>query len=210
MPGEDDRFGETFSSLQRADDPVDGSLADPALNPKSGRQGRRALMDDRALSHTHATLLMVAITVILAVLVLLMALAMIPSWSWAEPSLPPIVITGISHASGETGKITYASRVSLLNNGSTVYENDRLQAVFYRDGQRASTVQTLNGYRLISSHHYGVKYVEGEGCRSPYWNPGEELVVDLTDGTLVPGVMVTVEIVDRQTGGVISKHSARA
>jgi len=210
MPGERTRSDGPPSPLQSAVDPVDGSPADPALSLKSGRQGRRAEMDDRALSNTHATLLMVAITVILAVLVLLMALAMIPSWSWAEPSLPPIVITGISHASKETGKLTYASRVFLLNNDSTVYENDRLQAVFYRDGQRAGTVQTLNGHLLISSHHDGVKYVEGEGCRSPYWNPGEEMVVDLTDSTLVPGVMVTVEIVDKPTGSVISKHSARA
>ncbi|MCK9318581.1 type IV pilin, partial [Methanoculleus sp.] len=165
---------------------------------------------DCALSHTHATLLMVVITIILAALVLLMVLAMIPSWSWAEPSLPPIIITGVSHASGETGKVTYASRIFLLNNDSTVYENDRLKAVFYRDGQRTSSVQTLNGHLLISSRHDGVKYIEGEGCRSLYWNPGEEMVVDLTDKTLVPGVMVTVEIVDKQTEKVISKHSARA
>lgn len=212
MPGERNRSGwvKTPSLLQRVGDAAYESAADPALRLKSGRQSRHAAMSDRALSHTHAALLMVAITVILAALVLLMALAMIPSWSWAEPPLPPIVITGISHASGETGKMTYASRVFLLNNDSTVYENDCLKAVFYRDGQRARTVQTLNGHLLISSHHDGVKYIEGEGCRSPYWNPGEEIVVDLTDGTLVPGVMVTVEIVDKRTEKVISKHSARA
>lgn len=210
MPGEHTRSGEALSPLQRAGDPVDGSPAGPASGLKSGRQGRRAPMDDRALSHTHATLLMVALTIILAALVLLMVLAMIPSWSWAEPALPPIVITGISHASGETGKLTYASRVFLLNNGSTVYENDCLKAIFYRDGQRTATVQTLNGHLLISSHHYGVKYIEGEGCRSLYWNPGEEMVVDLGDGKLAPDVMVTVEIVDKRTEKVISKHSTRA
>jgi len=166
--------------------------------------------DDRGLSHTHATLLMVAITVILAILLLLMLLSMIPSWSWAEPSLPPIVITDIVHTNGATGKLSYASRVYLLNNGSTVYENDCLRAIFYRDGQRTCTISTLNGHLLIPSHHYGVRYLKGVGCRSPYWNPGEEMEVDLADETLVPGVEVTVEIVDRLTGKVVSKHTVRA
>jgi len=39
---------------------------------------RKISADDRGLSHTHATLLMVAITVILAIILLLMLLAMIP------------------------------------------------------------------------------------------------------------------------------------
>ena len=153
---------------------------------------------------------MVAITVILAIILLLMLLAMIPSWSWAEPGLPPIVITEIAHTSGATGKLTYAGRVYLLNNGSTIYENDRLQAIFYRDGWRFCTVQTLNGHLLIPSHHYGVRYIKGEGCRSPYWNPGEVMEIDLADRNIVPGVMITVEIIDKQTNKMISKHTVKA
>ena len=153
---------------------------------------------------------MVAITVILAILLLLVLLGMIPSWSWAEPSLPPIVITDIVHTSGATGELTYASRVYLLNNGSTVYENDCLRAVFYRDGQRTCTISTLNGHRFISSHHIGSQHLKGAGCRSHYWNPGEVMEVNLNNDTLPPGVMVTVEIVDRLTGKVVSKHTVRA
>lgn len=163
--------------------------------------------DDRGLSHTHAVLLMVAITVILAILLLLMLLGMIPSWSWAEPPLPPIVITEIVHTDAGT---TCASRVYLLNNGSTVYENDCLRAVFYRDGQRFCTISTLNGHRFISSHHIGSQHLKGPGCRSHYWNPGEVMEVNLNNDTLPPGVMVTVEIVDRLTGKVVSKHTVRA
>lgn len=174
------------------------------------RSLRQVAGSEHALSHTHAALLMTAITVILAAILLLMLLSMIPAWSWAEPELPPIIITGVLHTSTETGQMTYASRVFLVNNGSTVYENDLLKAVIYRDGQIARTVQTLNGHLLISSHHYGVRYLAGEGCRTPYWNPGEEIEVDLADGTLVPGVMVTVEIIDKQTGKVVSKHTVEA
>jgi hypothetical protein len=34
--------------------------------------------------------------------------------------------------------------------------------------------------------------------------------IDLADKTLIPGGMVTVEIVNRVTGQVISKHTAQA
>lgn len=153
---------------------------------------------------------MVAVTIILAALLLLTVLALIPSWSWTEPLPPPIIITGVSHYSDETGQLTYASRVFLLNNGTTVYENDALKAIFYLNGQKVCIVQTLNGHLLIPSHHYGVRYIKGEGCRSPYWNPGEEMIVDLTDRTFYPNAEVTVEIVDTRTGKVISKHTVRA
>lgn len=183
----------------------------PPGSPRFPAWCRNISPDDRALSHTHATLLMVVITVVLAAILLLMLLSMIPSWSWAEPAeLPPIIITEIVHTSTETGKLTYASRVFLLNNGSTVYKNDDLKAIFYRDGQRVRTVQTLNGHLLIPSQHYGVRYLKGQGCRSPYWNPGEVMEVDLRDQTLIPGAKVTVEIVDKQTDEVISRHTVTA
>ena len=93
--------------------------------------------DEHALSQIHATILMVAITIILALLILIMVLGMIPSWSWADTSdsdpLPPIIIIGIDHTSSKTGSVTCASRVFLLNNGSTVYTNNDLMADFYRD-----------------------------------------------------------------------------
>ncbi|WP_214083962.1 type IV pilin [Methanoculleus sp.] len=175
-----------------------------------GARVRRTKASESALSDTHGTFLMVAVTVILAALVLLMLLSMIPSWSWTEPGEPPIVITGIAHTSEETGQLTYASRVTLKNNGSTVYENDCLKAVFYKNGQKVCIVHTLNGHLLIPSHHYGVKTLGGEGCRTPYWNPGEEMTADLSDGTFYPGVEVTVEIVDKRDGKVVSKHTVGA
>ncbi|HOI59482.1 MAG: type IV pilin [Methanoculleus sp.] len=240
MPGERNRSGEAETRYppERARDTARERLKGLVILPKSGSCNRHAREEevrcrikdrphggfrvppclslrhaagsDCALSHTHATLLMVVITIILAALVLLMVLAMIPSWSWAEPELPPIIITGVLHTSGETGQMTYASRVFLVNNGSTVYENDRLRAVFYRDGTRTRTVSTLNGYLFIPTHHYGVRLLKGPGCRTLYWNPGEEIEVDLADKTFVPGVMVTVEIEDRRTGKVISKHTVEA
>jgi len=34
--------------------------------------------------------------------------------------------------------------------------------------------------------------------------------VDLSDNTLVPGVRVTVEIIDKRTGKAVSKHTVKA
>jgi len=36
------------------------------------------------------------------------------------------------------------------------------------------------------------------------------MVLDLTDNTLYPGAQVTLEILDKRTGMVISKHTVRA
>jgi len=55
-----------------------------------------------------------------------------------------------------------------------------------------------------------VRYIKGEGCRSPYWNPGEVMEIDLADRNIVPGVMITVEIIDKQTNKMISKHTVKA
>ena len=168
---------------------------------------RGRTLDERSLSHTHAALLMVAITIVFAALLLLILLGMIPSWSWAGPEMPPIIITEIVHTDVGT---TQAGRVFLLNNGSTTYENDCLRAVFYLDGVRFCTIPTLNGHLFISSHHNKAQHLKGAGCRTPYWNPGEELEINLSNNILFPGAMVTVEIVNRVTGQVISKHTVQA
>lgn len=171
---------------------------------------RRIAKGETALSDTHGVFLMVAVTVILAAILLLLLLSMFPAGSWVEPPQPSIIITDISHVSTGTGTLTYASRVTLKNNGSTIYENDCLRAVFYVNGYRACIVHTLNGHLLIPSHHYGVKTLSGEGCCTPFWNPGETMTADLTDGTFYPGAEVTLQVVDKRSGKVISKHTVRA
>ena len=169
--------------------------------------------DEHALSQVHATLLMVAITIILALLILIMVLGMIPSWSWANPSdsdpLPPIIIIGIDHTSAKTGSVTYASRVFLLNNGSTVYTNNDLMADFYRiDG----SCHSLDPERLPPHQIESLpgEIHQGRGCRSRYWNPGEIMEVDLKDGKITPGTNVTVKVIDKRTKKVISTHTVVA
>lgn len=170
---------------------------------------RRTVRGETALSDTHGVFLMVALTVILAVIVLLMLLSMLPTGSWVEPE-PAIIITEISHVNAGAGAMTYASRITLKNNSSTTFENDHLKAVIYVNGYKSCIIQTLNGHLLIPSHHYGVKTLGGEGCRDRFWNPGEEMTADLTDGTFYPGAEVTLKILDKEGERVISQHTVRA
>ena len=220
MPLSSGGTGDLTSAETWIDTPADSARALPGSTEwvnrtrsprRSAGPSRRTAASESGVSETHGVLILVGVTVILAVLVLLMLLAMIPSWSWAEPAQPPIIITAVSHNNAITGKMTCASRVTLLNNGSTVYENDCLKAVFYVNGQKVYyTVQTLNGYLFIQSHHYGVKTIGGAGCRTEYWNPGERIDIDLTDRTFYPGDEVCVEIIDKRDGKVISKDAVRA
>lgn len=83
-------------------------------------------------------------------------------------------------------------------------------ADFYRDRWKLATVSTLNGYLLIKSNHYQVRFIKGEGCRSRYWNPGEIMEVDLKDGKITPGTNVTVKVIDKRTKKVISTHTVVA
>lgn len=174
--------------------------------PQSSSRG--ITCDERALSHPPAALLMIAITVILAVVLFTAILGMIPFWSWMQsPSPPPITVIDVNHTSTETGKITWASRIYLLNNGSTTYINKDLEATFYKGGFRVAYVSTLNGHLLIQSHHHGVRYIAGEGCRGIYWRPGEVIEVDLADYTFISGNKITVEIRDKLKKKVISRYT---
>jgi hypothetical protein len=169
---------------------------------------RQSVASDQAVSQTHGVLLMVAITVILAILVLL--LFRLPPMTWGTP-LPSIVILSVEHMSDRSPYgLNYDSRILLYHNGTKPYENDGLRAVIYRNGERVCIIPTLNGYRFIQSHHYGSERIEGEGCRTLFWNPGEGIEIDIVDGTLYPGVDVTVEIINRTTDAVISRDSITA
>jgi len=168
---------------------------------------------DHGTVHAQATILMVAITVLLALLVYL--LFRMPPLDWAAPlsSPPPLfVITSIIHESDRPPYgINYDSRVILYHNGTVRFENDDLKAVFYRNGAPvACSIETLNGHLFIGTHHTGVEKMWGFGCSSPYWNPGERIGIDLTDGTFRPGDRVRVDIIQKSTARVVSRHTVTA
>ncbi len=149
---------------------------------------------------------MVALTVLVAALILL--LLWLPVFTWQTPAEPPatIEIQLICHTD-ENGILNYDSRVILRHNGTERIANDGVRAVFYRnDLPVACNIETLNGYKFISTHHHGVQWMGGSGCRDTYWNPGEKTVIDFTDGTFHRGDQVQVDIIDKISDLVISRH----
>lgn len=166
------------------------------------------MRSDHALSQTIGSLICVGITILLALMVLLAI--QIPdlscSLSAVENEPPAIfVITDVIHES-EEGREIFDSRMILLHNGSVSYPNRDLWARIYRnDDLLDCRIETLNGHDFISTHHYGVQYLSGSGCRSDAWNPGERMLIDLSDGTFRPGDLVTIEILGPD--GILSRHS---
>lgn len=153
---------------------------------------------------------MVAIVILLAALVLLMI--HIPDFNLShlnpEPSF--IEIKSVRHVS-ESGAMNYDSKVTLYHNGTLSYPNDELYAVFYRNNEKIPCViDTLNGFRFISSHHFGVQTIGGLGCQGQFWNPREKIAIDFSDGTFRPGDLITVEIFQRPKPVLISRSSRTA
>ena len=157
-----------------------------------------------------ATILMVALTVLLALLVLLFFSPPNLSWGPFAPSF--LQIQAIHHHSDRNpALLNLDSRVVLIHSGTESLYNDALMAVFFRDQEPLPAVlSTLNGYRFIGTRHYGVQWIGGSGCSGETWEPGEKLVIDFTDGTFRPGNVVTVEIRERGSELLISRHTITA
>lgn len=166
---------------------------------------------DSALSPQIGTILMVAIVLILAALVLLLAPSL-PEWNLSiftpEPSFIEIKVI---HHKSETGAMIYDSRVTLYHNGTLMYANNDLYAVFYKNQQKLPCiVETLNGHLFIPTHHFGVQTLGGAGCQGTYWSPKEKIALDFSDGTFHPGDQVTVEIYQKPKCTLISRYSTMA
>lgn len=148
---------------------------------------------------------MVALTVLMAALILLFL--WLPAFTWQTPAEPPAIIEIQLICHTDESILNYDSRVILRHNGTERIVNDDVRAVFYRnDLPVACNIETLNGYRFISTHHYGVQLMGGSGCSGLYWNPGEKTWIDFTDGTFHPGDQVQVDIIDKISDLVISRH----
>jgi hypothetical protein len=159
-----------------------------------------------AISPAIATILMVAITILLALLVLL--LFWMPPFGYTIGMVPAIfTITNIDSVDEITGGLNYDSRVMLIHAGTIDYENNNLKAKFYKNGQVVNAnIATMNGHDFISTPHNGVQWMGGSGCSGISWTPGEQIAIDFTDGTFYPGDAVEVDIFDNSTGQIISRH----
>ncbi len=163
--------------------------------------------NNRAVSHSQATVLLIALTVLLAAMVLL--LFRLPFLDLSGS--PAVFQIERVQSFDESGRFTMDSRVTLVNTGDVPYDNRQLMAVFFRNGQEVDApIPTMNGEEFISTHHTGVQTMGGSGCRGRTWEPRERVVIDFSDRTFRLFDQVRVDIVDKRTGQVISRHSRTA
>ncbi len=170
------------------------------------------MKNEDASSNNIAMILLVAIMFILVTLVLILCLRYLPLTEWKITMIPAIfTITNIIHVDDKTGKLNYDSRMIILHTGTTSYMNANLKAYVFRNGQPLSCViETLNGNDFISTVHTGVQWIGYAGCSGTTWAPGEMSAIDFTDGTFHPGDLVQIDIIDKSTNTIISRHAFRA
>jgi hypothetical protein len=165
-------------------------------------------MDRRqAVSHNLSTILLVAITILLVAMLAL--LFHMPQFNYVyTPSF--LEINRVFHVD-EQGRLNYDSRVVLFHNGTMRYENDNLNATFFRNGvQLPCVISTLNGYKFVSTHHLGVQTMGGMGCSGSFWEPHARIAFDFTDNTFRPGDTIRVDIYSKSTNRLISRFSCIA
>jgi len=163
---------------------------------------------DSATSHAMGIILMVVITLIVAAILV----AMILSMPLLQYSFTPTIftITSIQSADEITQQLNHDSRVIILHTGTAIYQNKNLKAQFYKNGvQVNANIGTMNGHDFISTSHTGVQWMGGMGCSGATWTPGEMTGIDFSDGTFHPGDSVRVDIIDKSTNQVISRHIYR-
>ncbi len=165
------------------------------------------MKDDRecATSPVTGTLLLVAITVILAII--LMLSFHMPDFDW-EYTEPPVIfsITSIDSVSP-----TFESWIYLRNIENKDFQNGELSAKIYRNGELLPCIiETLYISDFISTAHYGVEKLKGQGGCTDLWNYNQLLKMDLSNGFIHPGDVIRVDIIKTATDTVISRDSMKA
>lgn len=112
------------------------------------------------------------------------------------------------YGTNDAGIANYDSRVLLYHHGTEKLENDLLTASFYRNDQKLNCrISTMNGHNFIPTVHIGIQTMGGSGCTGTWWEPGEQIMIDFTDGTFHPGDNIRFEVYQKPSGVLISSYS---
>ncbi len=164
--------------------------------------------NELGVSPVVGVVLLVAVTVLLALIIL--ALFSLPHLCTPFPP-KQIEIVVIHDYDEDRPLLNYDSRVLLNNIGTEDLLNRHLSARFYVDGVPIrNAISTFHGEDFIPTHHYGVELMRGEGCRGEKWLKNEYVLIDFKDGTFKPGQTIRVEMVNSNTGCIISRDEYRA
>ena len=157
-----------------------------------------------------ATMLLVGLTIAVSALAYLLLSGFSPAG--IDPSrMQYLRITTVRHAGDVFTPACDDSCIVLIHEGTASLGNEGLSALILRNGERLpANVTTLNGKAFIPTIHTGVESLSGPGSKGPSWDPGEEIWIDLSDGSVKAGDFVTVRIIDKDSNLVISEDTARA
>ena len=163
--------------------------------------------NDNGISPAIATLLIIALTLILCAI--LAACLMNYGYTSLVPSSsnPPeiLAIESVKHYNNN-GQLTYASNVTLRNIGTeSLWNSDYSAEVYIDDTKQFVIINTLKADEFIPTHHYGIKNLFGSGPTGYEWEPGNSGVLDLEDGTIQPGFTLRIDIIRKGDGEVISR-----
>jgi len=153
---------------------------------------------DEADSSSHGNILLVAIVIIAGVLLLAFLLGFLNFFPGDDSLAPPIIqIIGVNHGTKFESQVTIRSFVK------EDLENDKLRAkIFVNDEELLACIYSLNGHNFIPTHHYGVKYIGGSGCKGLYFSYKESIVIDLKNGYIKPGDEVVLYIYQKYDGDI--------
>jgi len=164
----------------------------------------------RAVSPVIATMLLVGLTVVLSALVYLLV-STAPQAGIDPSRFQYIRISAIRHAGDTFSPSCDDSCIILVHEGNNPLESDSVSALIFRNNEKLpANITTLNGKLFLPTIHTGVESLSGPGSRGSSWDPGEEIWIDLRDGSVKAGDLVTVRIIDKATGLVISEDTAHA
>lgn len=162
---------------------------------------------DDGVSPVIATLLLIALTLILCAVLAACLMNYCNISLTLSPSGPPeiLAIESVKHHNND-GVLTFASNVTLRNIGTELLWNSDYRAeVYIDDTKQFIIINTLKADEFIPTPHYGIKNLFGSGPNGYEWEPGNSGVFDLTDGTVQPGFTLRIDIIRKEDGEVISR-----
>ena len=161
-------------------------------------------INESASSAIHGCLLLIAITFILAALVLLM-LPKLPEYS--SDGIPVIFeITTMKYT--KTGSWKYENKLIVKNSGTTSYDNRKLYAITYRNGERLPCkIPYINFQYYINNKPLGIQRIGGTGTDDFSWMQEATIFIDYSQGTFRPGDTIQFEVYDKETNRMISSDT---
>jgi hypothetical protein len=159
---------------------------------------------EHASSAIHGCILLIAITVILAALVFLM----IPSLPEYSSDEIPVIFEIITMEYTKTASWKYENKLIVKNSGTRGYDNRKLYAITYRNGERLPCkIPYINFQYYINNKPLGIQTIGGMGTGGLSWIPEAEIVIYYSQGTFRPGDTIRFEVYDRETNQMISSDT---